>query len=367
MTKSSEPVLIIAEAGVNHNGDRNRALQLVNAAVDARADIIKFQTFEAKSLLRSSAPKAAYQIEATGKQESQFEMISNLALDHEDHIEIANYCSTKGIEFMSTPFDIPSLAFLVKHLDAKRLKIASGDLTHGPLLYNAALTGLPIILSTGMATLDEVKDAIGLLALAWIENRPPEKEEDLGHWAEIARQDAITKDRLTLLHCTSAYPTPVSDVNLSAMDTLRVETNLTVGYSDHTIGITVPIGAVACGARVVEKHFTLDRTLPGPDHQASLEPQELNAMVQAVRDMEKAFGTGEKAPMEIEKNTAFVARRSIVAGESGLKQGEAITTENVEFKRPADGFPPTEIWRLLGMKARDDIKADETLTLDKLI
>lgn len=329
---------IIAEAGVNHNGDLDLAKKLVDAAVAAGVDAIKFQTFKAEELVTRAAPKANYQKATTGEG-NQYAMLKQLELSLEDHIILKNYCQEQGIIFLSTPFDFAS-ADLLERLDLPFYKISSGDITNLPFLEYIAKKNRPVLLSTGMSNLGEVEAAV---------------ETMLG----TGNQDLI------LLHCTSNYPTVFTDVNLRAMLTLQEAFKLPVGYSDHTLGIEVPIAAVALGARVIEKHFTLDRTMPGPDHRASLEPHELKAMVEKIRNVEKALGNGIKRCARGEEKNKLVSRKSIVAARD-IQQGEVITREMVQFKRPASGLAPGEINLVLGKKAKRGLEKDEIITLNDL-
>lgn len=329
---------IIAEAGVNHNGDLDLAKKLVDAAVAAGVDAIKFQTFKAEELVTRAAPKANYQKATTGEG-NQYAMLKQLELSLEDHIILKNYCQEQGIIFLSTPFDFAS-ADLLERLDLPFYKISSGDITNLPFLEYIAKKNRPVLLSTGMSNLGEVEAAV---------------ETMLG----TGNQDLI------LLHCTSNYPTVFTDVNLRAMLTLQEAFKLPVGYSDHTLGIEVPIAAVALGARVIEKHFTLDRTMPGPDHRASLEPNELKAMVEKIRNVEKAMGDGIKRCVKSEENTRLVARKSIVASRD-IFAGEEITVNDLSFKRPGNGLKPEYINYLLGKRANRLIKKDQIITFDDL-
>lgn len=329
---------IIAEAGVNHNGDLDLAKKLVDAAVAAGVDAIKFQTFKAEELVTRAAPKANYQKATTGEG-NQYAMLKQLELSLEDHIILKNYCQEQGIIFLSTPFDFAS-ADLLERLDLPFYKISSGDITNLPFLEYIAKKNRPVLLSTGMSNLGEVEAAV---------------ETMLG----TGNQDLI------LLHCTSNYPTVFTDVNLRAMLTLQEAFKLPVGYSDHTLGIEVPIAAVALGARVIEKHFTLDRTMPGPDHRASLEPHELKAMVEKIRNVEKAMGDGIKKCVRSEENTRLVARKSIVASRD-IFAGEEITVNDLSFKRPGNGLKPEYINYLLGKRANRLIKKDQIITFDDL-
>ncbi|WP_069650359.1 N-acetylneuraminate synthase [Caloranaerobacter ferrireducens] len=326
---------IIAEAGVNHNGDLHLAKKLVDAAADAKVDAIKFQTFRADKLVTKKAEKAEYQKQNTKTNESQYEMLKKLELTYEDHLELYNYCEKKGIMFISTPFDIDSVDLLEK-LGVKMYKLGSGDLTNKPLLKYVASKNKPIILSTGMASLAEVEEAV-----KWIQQEG--------------------NNQIILLHCTSNYPTSYKDVNLKAMETMRQAFKLPVGYSDHTIGIEVSIAAVAMGACVIEKHFTLDKEMKGPDHRASLEPEELKQMVSSIRNIELSMGDGIKRCTPNEENVKKVARKSIVAVKY-IEKGEVITEDKIAIKRPEYGIKPKYIDEIIGYKAVQSIKEDTPIT-----
>jgi N,N'-diacetyllegionaminate synthase len=330
--------LIIAEAGVNHNGDMDLARQLIIVAAEAGADIVKFQTFNADHLVTKNAIKADYQNKTTDASESQYDMIRKLELSREMHEELINYCQTYDIEFYSTGFDIESLNLLVE-LGINSFKIPSGEITNLPYLRHIGKYGYRVILSTGMATLGEIEQALYVL-----------------------EQSGTPRDRITVLHCSTEYPTAMKDVNLRAMCTIRDTFKVSVGYSDHTQGIEVATAAVALGATVIEKHFTLDRNLPGPDHKASLEPDELKAMVTAIRNIEQAMGDGIKKPTVNEINTKLIVRKSIVA-ECAIAQGEVFTVDNLTVKRPGGGLSPMLWDDVLGRKARHDFKPDEFIEL----
>jgi N-acetylneuraminate synthase len=351
--------LFIAEAGVNHNGLLDLALQLVDAAADAGADVVKFQTFRADKLVTAAAPKAAYQVTNTGESGAQLEMLRRLELSPADHHQLLARCAQRGIGFMSTAFDAESLALLGK-LPVPAIKIPSGDVTHAPLLLQAARLGKPMIVSTGMCTLADVEAALGVIAFALTRDGSPSGRADLdAAWADAAAREAL-RERVTLLHCTTQYPAPPQDVHLRAMDTLREAFGLPVGYSDHTTGIEVAIAAVARGATVIEKHFTLDRKLPGPDHAASLQPDELRQLVAAVRVVEAALGKPHKGPAASEAANRAVARRSIVAGRP-IARGEALSLEAMDFKRPGTGISPMQAWDFIGRPARRDYTTDEAI------
>lgn len=343
--------LIIAEAGVNHNGDEALALKLIDEAHRAGADIVKFQTFKSDKLVNASATQAEYQVRNTQKQESQLDMLRRLELSYASHEKLLAHANALGIEFLSTAFDSESLHFLVNELGLKRLKVPSGELTNTPLLLEHAQTDCELILSTGMASLGEVEEALAVIAFGSIcgKDTPPSREAFLKAYFSEAGQQAL-KNRLTLLHCTTEYPTPVEDVNLKAMDTLASSFGLPVGYSDHTAGIHVPIAAVARGAVLIEKHFTLDKQLPGPDHKASLEPGELRDMIKGIRDIEIALGGGIKAPKPSEIKNKAIARKSLVASAT-IKQGDLFTTDNLTVMRPGSGIEPKYFWQYLGKAA----------------
>lgn len=327
-------VFIIAEAGVNHNGSMELALKLVDKAVEAGADCVKFQTFITENEISKTAEKAEYQKASTGSEESEYEMVKKLELSFQQFREIAAYCKEKGIQFLSTPFDLDSIDFL-DELGIFCWKIPSGEITNMPHLMKIARTHRRVIMSTGMCEMWEIQDAIAVLRKYGTED-------------------------ITLLHCNTEYPTPFEDVNLRAMDTMREAFQLPVGYSDHTRGIEVPIAAVARGACVIEKHFTLDRTMEGPDHKASLEPDELKEMVRAIRNIEKAMGDGVKKPTESERKNIVVARKSIVA-KVPIRKGEIFTEENLCVKRPGDGLNPMRWQEVLGRYAARDYDEDEQI------
>ena len=328
---------IIAEAGVNHNGSLEMALRLIDAACAAGADAVKFQTFKADKIIAVHAPKADYQKDATGSDESQLEMVRKLELDEAAHTRLHHYCQDKDVRFLSTPFDLESIDLLTR-LGLEIFKIPSGEITNLPYLRKLGALKKRLILSTGMADLSEIKDALDVLV-------------DAG-----SRMEDIT-----VLHCNTEYPTPFEDVNLRAMLTIRSAfPGISVGYSDHTLGIEAPIAAVAMGATVIEKHFTLDRNLPGPDHRASLEPDELAAMISAIRNIEKALGTGIKKPSPSESRNIPVARKSIVAA-APIKKGETFTEMNITVKRPGTGITPMRWDEIIGRKAAKPYRKDELI------
>jgi N,N'-diacetyllegionaminate synthase len=333
----ADHVYVIAEAGVNHNGSLEQALLLVDAAAEAGADAVKFQSFIADEIVSASAVKAPYQLESTGGG-SQLEMIRALELDEDAHWELSRRCRQRGVEFLSAPFDIPSVAML-ERLDVRILKVPSGQLTDLPYLRAVAAAGRPIILSTGMADLEEVRAALDVLA-----------------------EGGIPLEKVTVLQCTTEYPTPPEDVDLTAMVTMRDEFGVRVGYSDHTRGIAVPLAAVALGAEVIEKHFTLSRSQPGPDHAASLEPTELAAMVAGIREVESALGDGVKRPCRRELENLVAARKSIVVSRD-VRAGDILTADNLTTKRPGTGVSPMRWDEVLGTAAVRDFRRDELIVL----
>ena len=342
---NADHVYIIAEAGVNHNGQRDLAFALVDAAAEAGADAVKFQTFDAAKLASKSAPKAAYQKHSTDAAESQLAMLRKLELPREWHAGLQAHARQKGIEFLSTAFDTDSLAFLVD-LGMPLFKIPSGELTNGPLLWQFARTGKPLVLSTGMATLSEVEQGLAIVAHALSAEAEPASIDDV--WRSWSRADwrARLNGHVTLLHCTSQYPTPFAEVNLRGMDTLAQAFGLTVGYSDHTEGILIP---VARGAKIIEKHFTLDRSLPGPDHKASLEPAELTQMVRDIRALQAALGDGGKTPQPSEWDTRQAARQQVVAARD-IAAGSVLARADLSTARCGSGLPPPALWGLVGQR-----------------
>lgn len=354
-------VLVIAEAGVNHNGDLGRALDLIDVAADAGADAVKFQTFRSEAVISGRAPKAAYQVATTGAEESQLDMVRKLELDHAAHRKLVERCVQRGIRFLSTPFDSDSADFLVRELDIPLIKVPSGEVTNAPFLLQLARFGRPLVLSTGMSTLGEVEQALGVLAYGYgvCSDRAPGRAAFHAAFLDEAGA-ALLRERVTLLHCTTEYPAPFDEVNLRAMDTMATAFGIPVGFSDHTPGIAVAIGAVARGARVIEKHFTLDRSLPGPDHKASLEPDELRAMVAGIRQVEQALGDGRKRPAPSEMKNVDIARRSLVAARA-VAAGERWDATKLTAKRPGSGRTPFDYWQLIGQPAERDYAADELL------
>jgi len=353
-------VFVIAEAGVNHNGETDKAFTLIDAAVAASADAVKFQTFRAEGVVSSTAPKASYQTATTDAGESQLDMLKRLELPRETHLALKQHCEKKGVRFLSTPFDLESLNFLVGELNLDTLKIPSGEITNGPLLLQAGQSGCDIIMSTGMSTLNEVEAALGVLAFGLAgTGGEPSVQAFKAAFASDAGQAGLKK-KITVLHCTTEYPAPFEDANLKAMATLKDTFGLSVGLSDHTPGIAVAIAAAALGAAVIEKHFTLDRSLPGPDHQASLEPGELADMVAGIRAVEQALGDGEKKPQPSEVKNKDIARKSLVAARA-IRKGETIEAGDLTARRPGGGLSPMDYWQWLGQKADRDLAEGEML------
>jgi N-acetylneuraminate synthase len=357
----AERVLIIAEAGVNHNGSVSLARRLIEAATAAGADAVKFQTFKAEKVAAANAPKAAYQTAATGATEDQLAMIRRLELSEDEFRGLAAYARDLGIEFLSTPFDEQSAEFLAGDIGVGRMKIPSGEITNGPLILTVARLGLPIILSTGMATLEEIEEALGIIAFGLAAPKGETPSRDAFHAAyEAAEARGALARQVTLLHCTTEYPAPIEDIHLRAMDVMRERFALPVGYSDHTAGIAISLAAAARGAAVVEKHFTLDRSMPGPDHAASLEPSELDAMVSGIRAIEAGLGEARKVCTPSEEKNLPIARRSLVAARP-IAAGETLTADCMTAKRPGGGISPMHYWDLLGTPARRAYAADEAL------
>lgn len=340
----TERVYIIAEAGVNHNGDKQKAIELIDAAYQAGADAVKFQSFKADKLVSKAAKKAHYQSENMGNGDnSQYNMLKSLELTEEDHVTLIKECEKRGIQFLSTAFDADGIDFLDK-LGLPVFKSPSGEITNYPYLKRLAEKGKPVILSTGMANMEEVKSAVKILT-----------------------NHGLDKKDITVLHCNTEYPTPMKDVNLKTMNFIGNELGVKVGYSDHTLGIEVPIGAVALGAKVIEKHFTLDRNLPGPDHRASLEPDGLKDMVLAIRNIEKALsGNGRKEPSESEKKNIEIARKSIHTLKP-LKKGDIISESDIIPLRPENGISPMKWDEIIGKKVIRDLKENEVLTEQDIV
>jgi N-acetylneuraminate synthase len=349
---------IIAEAGVNHNGSLELAKEMIDVAARAGADAVKFQTFKADMLVSKSAPKAQYQNQHTDTNESQYEMLKKLELNADMHRELIDYCDTKNIEFLSTPFDADSLELLINDCNISKIKIPSGEITNAPLIFKIAQTGKPVILSTGMSILGDIEVALGILAFGYLRltEKPSLNRFMLAYSSKEGQ--AVLQEKVILLHCTTEYPTPFNEVNLRNIETLKSAFNLPVGFSDHTNGIAIPLAAVARGAVLIEKHFTLDKNLPGPDHKASLEPQELKAMIEGIRQIEQALGTTVKMPTSAEQRNKDIARKSLVLA-TDIYQGEVFNEDNLVIKRPGDGISPIYYWDWLGKRADRDFKQDE--------
>lgn len=331
--------LVIAEAGVNHNGSMELAKKLIDVAADAGVDYVKFQTFKAENLVTKTAMQAEYQQRNMGDDgNSQYNMLKKLELSHEQHMELIGYCREKGVKFFSTAFDFESMDYLAS-LHLGLWKVPSGEITNYPYLKKIADYQEPVIISTGMSTMEEIQAAMKVLT-----------------------DNGLRKEQISVLHCNTEYPTPMTDVNLSAMKEMCRQLDVVIGYSDHTQGIEVPIAAVAMGARIIEKHFTLDRSLPGPDHKASLEPDELKAMVTAIRNIEQAIGMGHKTVSASERKNKAVARKSIVAARD-IKKGELFTEENLTVKRPDSGINPMRWPEIIGKRAVHDFNEDELIEI----
>lgn len=330
-------VIVIAEAGVNHNGNIKIAKSLVDVAVDAKADIVKFQTFSAERQVTKNASKAAYQRETTASDETQYSMLKKLELNVEMHVELISYCKSRNIEFLSTGFDIQSVD-LLQNLGQRLFKIPSGEITNYSYLKHIGELRKPVILSTGMSDLNEIKSAL-----------------------DIFEKTGVPKNFITVLHCATSYPTPMIDVNLKAMQTIHKEFDVAVGYSDHTLGIEIPIAAVALGASIIEKHFTLDRNLYGPDHKSSLEPKELKEMVKAIRNIELALGDGVKQMMPSEKSNREIVRKSLVAIKQ-INSGDVFSLDNVAAKRPGTGISPMNWDQIVGKKSKRNYLVDDLIT-----
>ena len=354
-----EKVLIIAEAGVNHNGSIATAKKLVDVAAEAGADVCKFQTFVPENVISRFATKAEYQRKTTSAEESQLDMVRKLRLSDADHFELERQCHARNIEFLSTGFDLDSVEFLRKNFALRRNKIPSGEITNLPLVFRVASSGIPIVLSTGMATLADIEEALAVIALSYLvpDERRPTRADWRAAFASASGQ-RLLRERVTLLHCTTEYPAPVHDMNLRAIHSMREAFGLPVGLSDHSDGIAMPLAAVALGATVIEKHFTLDRSAEGPDHAASLAPDELAAMVRGIRDVSAAMGDGRKVPAPSEVKNVAIARKSLVARRA-IRVGEVYTEENLTAKRPGTGIDAARYWEMLGRIATRDYQVDE--------
>ncbi|OGT37987.1 MAG: N-acetylneuraminate synthase [Gammaproteobacteria bacterium RIFCSPHIGHO2_12_FULL_37_14] len=353
---------IIAEAGVNHNGSLVAAKHLVDVAVDAGADAVKFQAFHTEDMICVGAAKAEYQKAATFASESQYDMLNSLELSEEYQIELVQYCKKRSILCVYSPFDLKSVDFLNHSLDPPLIKVASGEITNLPLLLRVARTRKRVVLSTGMSTLGEIETALAILAFGYV--YPSEGIDPINTLCEEAycseHGQEMLRNKVSLLHCTSEYPAPFAEINLRVMKTLQVAFGLPVGYSDHTLGIAVAIAAVACGAVIIEKHFTLDKSMPGPDHQASLEPHELSAMIVGIRQVELALGDSRKIPSPSEFKNRFIARKSLVSVEK-INTGNLFTDKNISCKRPGTGVSPVKFYEYLNKRAERDYDRDELI------
>ena len=354
-------VCIIAEIGVNHNGSVEMAKQMIKIAAEAQVDVVKFQTAIPENVISKFAVKAEYQNKTTDSNESQLDMVKKITLPFETYTEIMQCCRENHIEFLSTPFDLESVDFLVNKCGINRIKIPSGEITNAPLLLKAAQSGKPIILSTGMSMIGEIELALSVLAYGYLKNQDiPKSMDDFFKVFNSQEGQDILNEKVSLLHCTTEYPAPFESVNLKAMDTLKNTFDLAVGYSDHTQGIAISLAAVARGANIIEKHFTLDRNLPGPDHKASLEPNELKEMVKEIRNIEMALGCGRKLVATSEEKNKNIARKSLIA-KSKILKGEVFSKENLTIKRPGYGISPMEYWRYLGKVSEKDYEEDEVI------
>jgi len=354
-------VFIIAEAGVNHNGNIKIAKNMVDAAVDAGVDAIKFQSFKAEDLVINQAPKANYQLHNTLENETQYQMLKKLELSHDEQQQLYAYCQNKGIQFLSSPFDLKSCRFLIKTLGLKTLKLGSGELSNAQLLYYIASMNCNIILSTGMSNLHDIEQALGVLAFAYTnpkENNPNSKRFKAA--LDSANGIKALKQHISLLHCTTEYPCPFEDVNLDSINSLAKHFSLPIGYSDHTQGYHISLAAVAMGARIIEKHFTLDQNMAGPDHQSSIEPNELKLMVKQIRDIEVAKGNSVKQICSSELKNRSIARKGIYAN-GNISKGDILTTDNIAVKRPESKLSAQFYWEIIGKKANKNYHHEEPI------
>lgn len=365
MVNHAHHTYIIAEAGVNHNGDEKKAYQLIDIAVSAGADAVKFQMFNPTELVTATAPTASYQAKNLKNNEiSQRDMLESLTLPNDAYVRLAEYCNKQAIDFLCTPFDHKSLQYLISHTDMRYLKLPSGEVTNAPLLLAAARTRIPIILSTGMSNMDEIGTALSVLFYGYTGERVPAITGKMPLPTPPMLESL--QNRVILLHCVSQYPAPAEATNLRAMESMRQAFGLSVGLSDHTLGTSIPIAATALGATVIEKHFTYDTNAPGPDHKASLSPDELTRMIKEIHQVESAMGDGVKECQLIEENTRMVARKSLVAAKK-IHKNELFTDENLTCKRPATGaLLPLDMWQLLGKSAKRDYAADDFIAADEL-
>ena len=356
------PVYVIAEAGVNHNGRMDLAYKLIDLAVEAGADAVKFQTFVTDRLVTKTAKKADYQINSGDAGESQYAMLKRLEFTKSQFSDLQDYCHAREIDFLSTAFDTESLDFLCRDLKLARLKIPSGELTNAPFVLEHARTGRDLIVSTGMADIDEIKAALSVIAFGYL-YKNGEADPTMLNFEEAyssSKGQELLSKKVTLLHCTTEYPTPLEEVNLRSIDSMRQLFGLEVGYSDHTKGLTVPVAAVAMGATVIEKHFTLDCSMEGPDHSASLGPNDLKAMMAAIRDTELALGSGEKKATPSELKNRTVIRKSIVAT-SAIRKGDLYSSSNIGIMRPGTGLSPYRYWEIIGTRASSEEEVGESI------
>lgn len=351
---------IIAEAGVNHNGSLELAKELVKVAKEAGADAIKFQTYKTETLVTKSALQANYQVENLGEKTSQFDMLKKLELTYENFTELQQYCELLQIEFLSTPFDFESVDFLLDTLNINNVKISSGELTNSPFVHYISTKQKPIILSTGMATIEEIEEALSFIAFGLANPKKGVTYKEVQSFYNTQDAQKVLQQFVTLLHCTTEYPAPFETINLNAMVEMKRKFDLTIGLSDHSQGISVPIAAVAMGAQVIEKHFTLDKTLEGPDHVASLNPGELKEMIKSIREVEISLGSGFKQPTEIELQNRISARKSLVAKKT-IQIGEVFSKNNLTTKRPGNGIAPSEFWNYIEKVAKKTYQEDEII------
>lgn len=356
----SQSTYIIAEAGVNHNGSFSMAKKLVDVAKEAGADAVKFQTFRAENLVTKEAQQANYQVENLGEATSQYEMLKKLELSFEEFKSLKYYCDEIGIEFLSTPFDYDSVDFLVDDLQMETVKIPSGELTNSPFIHYIATKQKKMIISTGMATMVEIHEALSFVAYGLAKPVANVSVDRVHSFYQTNEAKEVLRKYVTVLHCTTEYPAPFETINLKAMNQLEKELKLSIGFSDHSQGIAISIAAIGMGATIIEKHFTLDRKLPGPDHVASLEPSELVLMVEGIRQIERALGTGIKEPTAMELKNRVAARKSIVASRD-IKQGETLEAANLNIKRPGNGLSPSKYWSLIGKKTTKFYHEDELI------
>ena len=356
-------VYVIAEAGVNHNGDLQQAFKLIDVAVKASADAIKFQSFKANNVASFAAQKADYQKKTTSKFQSHLEMLKNLELNEDDFFKINDYCKNKNIDLIVSAFDHDSLQFITDKLGVSILKIPSGEITNGPFLLTHSLKGLDIILSTGMSTLNEIKLALSILAFGFVNSNNNKIKPSLKNFKKAYNSflgKKLLKEKVTILHCTSEYPAPIVDINLNAMINIRDSYNLSVGYSDHSEGYLVSIVAASMGAKIIEKHFTSDKNMKGPDHKASLNPKELKTMIEMIRKIEIIKGSSNKELYKSEQKNVSIVRKSLVA-KNKIRSGEIFSSNNITFKRPFNGKSPMEYWQMIGTRAEKDYEEDEPI------